>query len=138
MTWTRRFAALAATLTLAAACNRPAPPSKPAQARPCVVALTADAGTDHDISKLQQDLREGRAPARAAEQLGYRFISRARLSNDSGFYRIAEQAATCLESYQPDAPAALLLRGHILHQLHRFGEAEAIARRLVSTREFVL
>ena len=25
---------------------------------------------------------------------------------------------------QPDDPAALLLRGHVLHQLHRFGEAE--------------
>jgi tetratricopeptide (TPR) repeat protein len=103
-----------------------------------VVALTADPGPDLDIAKLQQDVREGRAPARAAEQLGYRFISRARLSNDAGFYRVAEQAAACLESYQPDDPSALLLRGHILHQLHKFGEAEAIARRLVNTREFVL
>jgi hypothetical protein len=72
--------------------------------------MTADAGPrlpsgqrpDHDIADLQQDLRDGRAPARAAEQLGYRFIARARLSNDSGFYKVAEQAAACLESYQPD------------------------------------
>jgi hypothetical protein len=48
--------------------------------------------------KLQQDLRDRRAPARAAEQLGYRFISRARLTNDPGFYKVAEQAAACLES----------------------------------------
>ena len=138
MTRKRPLAAFAATLTLATACNRPAPQSTPAQARSCMIALTADAGSDHDIAKLQQDLREGRGPARAAEQLGYRFISRARLSNDSGLYKVAEQAAACLESYQPDDPAAWLLRGHILHQLHRFGEAEAIARRLVTAREFVL
>ena len=38
----------------------------------------------------------------------------------------------------PNEPAALLLRGHVLHQMHRFSEAEAIARRLVTLREFVL
>jgi len=51
---------------------------------------------------------------------------------------VAEQAATCLESMQPADPAALLLRGHVLHQMHRFREAELIARRLVAQREFVL
>lgn len=137
MTRTWPLAAFAAVLTLAA-CNRPAPQSTPLHARSCAVASTADAGSDRDIAALQQDLREEHAPARAAERLGYRFISRARLSNDPGFYKVAEQAAACLESYQPDDPSALLLRGHILHQLHRFGEAEAIARRLVETREFVL
>ena len=55
-----------------------------------------------------------------------------------GDYAVAEQAAACLESMQPGDPAALLLRGHVLHQMHRFREAEAIARRLVASREFVL
>ena len=59
-------------------------------------------------------------------------------SNDPGDYAVAEQAAACLESMQPNEPAALLLRGHVLHQMHRFSEAEAIARRLVALREFVL
>jgi tetratricopeptide (TPR) repeat protein len=102
------------------------------------VAIAAAAGDDAEIARLQRDLREHRAPARAAEQLGYRFIARARLSNDAGFYKIAEQAAACLESIEPNEPAALLLRGHALHQLHRFGEAEKIARRLTTLREFVL
>ena len=52
--------------------------------------------------------------------------------NDPDAYTVAEQAAACLESMQPDDPAALLLRGHVLHQMHRFSEAEAIARRLVT------
>ncbi|HEY1304030.1 MAG TPA: tetratricopeptide repeat protein [Vicinamibacterales bacterium] len=113
-------------------------PDAPPLNQACVVPVVADARGDADITKLQQDLRERRASARAAEQLGYRFISLARVSNDPGFYKIAEQSAACLESFEPDAPAALLLRGHVLHQLHRFHEAEQIARRLVTLREFVL
>ncbi len=100
--------------------------------------IAAESRDDTEIAKLQEDLREQRAPARAAEQLGYRFISKARVTNDAGYYTVAEQAASCLESIQPSDPAALLLRGHVLHQLHRFREAEAIARRLVRLREFVL
>jgi tetratricopeptide (TPR) repeat protein len=106
--------------------------------RSCVVAMAASHGRDDGITKLQQDLRDPRSRARAAEQLGYRFIAQARLSNDPGFYKVAEEASACLESIAPEEPAALLLRGHVLHQMHRFGEAEAIARHLVTRREFVL
>jgi tetratricopeptide (TPR) repeat protein len=60
------------------------------------------------------------------------------MSNDPGHYKVAEQAAACLESIAPNEPAALLLGGHVLHQMHRFKEAEAIARRLVASREYVL
>ena len=35
---------------------------------------------------------------------------------------------------QPDSPDAMLLRGHVLHQFHRFKEAEALARQLVTVR----
>jgi tetratricopeptide (TPR) repeat protein len=115
-----------------------ASPQPTALSRSCVVAAAASAGDDANIAKLQHDLRERRTPARAAEQLGYRFVSRARLSNDAGFYKVAEEAAACLESIDPADASALLLRGHVLHQMHRFAEAEAIARRLIATREFVL
>ena len=57
---------------------------------------------------------------------------------DPGDYILAERVATCLDEQQPGDPAALLLRGHALHQLHRFHEAETIARTLVTKREFVL
>ncbi len=135
----RPLAALALALPIAAACNRSIPQPEPSTlAQACTVAVTADAGSNAEISALQEDLRERRAPARAAEHLGYRFISRARLTNDPGYYKVAEQAAACLESFQPGEPSALLLRGHVLHQLHRFTEAEGIARRLVASREFVL
>jgi tetratricopeptide (TPR) repeat protein len=135
-------ATIALMFPFAGACSRTMPQADQSKStslnRACLVAISADPGDDKDIAKLQQDLRERRAAARAAEHLGYRFIARARLSNDPGYYKVAEQAAACLESITPNQPAALLLRGHVLHQMHRFSEAEAIARRLVMSREFVL
>jgi tetratricopeptide (TPR) repeat protein len=138
MTFTRSAATVALLLPLAAACGRTAGRSEtPRVDVSCQVVAAAPAGGDRDIATLQDDLRDRRA-ARAAEHLGYRFVARARVSNDPGDYAIAEQAAACLQSLQPDEPAALLLRGHVLHQMHRFSEAEAIARRLVKVREFAL
>ena len=135
-----------AAVLLAAACTRTSTPLRSAQSdtsdRACLAAIAANAGGNEHIAKLQRDLRgldlRGRRDARAAEHLGYRFVAKARLSNDPGDYAAAEQAATCLESVTPNAPEALLLRGHVLHQLHRFAEAESIARQLVAAREFVL
>ena len=137
LTWPAATVAL--FLPLIAACTKAA--ARPETAgidRSCLLLATAPAAGDTAIPKLQEDLREGRGAARAAEQLGYRFVARARVANDPAGYAIAEQAAACLESTQPGEPAALLLRGHVLHQMHRFAEAEAIARRLVAVREFAL
>jgi tetratricopeptide (TPR) repeat protein len=113
------------------------PPLSPA----CQVAL-ARGGHDRPIDRTIADLQERAAqPSRsrdALEQLGYQVVTRARQTNDPGDYRVAESVATCLEERHPGDLAALLLRGHALHQLHRFHEAEAIARTLVTKREFVL
>ena len=138
MRFTWSAATIALLLPLAAACSKSVARSEtPEVDRSCQVVVAVPAAGDRDIAKLQDDVRERRA-ARAAEHLGYRFVARARMSNDPGDYALAEQAAACLESLQPNEPAALLLRGHVLHQMHRFSEAEAIARRLVSVREFAL
>ena len=129
----------AACVVSGSACHRPTPAPETARLdAACVVAATADAGGNPAIAGLQADLKAARSPDRAAEQLGYHFVSRARLTNDPGYYTVAERAAACVETVRPNDPAALLLRGHVLHQMHRFQEAEAIARRLVAQREFVL
>jgi tetratricopeptide (TPR) repeat protein len=133
------FAASVLLLSFVSACNTtPQRTDSPSLNRACVVTAAAHAGDDATIASLQRDLREQRSPARAAEQLGYRFISRARMTNDAGLYTVAEQAAACLASIDPTDASALLLRGHALHQMHRFAEAEPIARQLVTMREFVL
>jgi tetratricopeptide (TPR) repeat protein len=130
----------------------------PAIAAPCEVALTThsgDAKIDLEIARLQQEIRSNAKPFQTTamiEKLGWSFVEKARESFDPGFYKLAEQCALCLESRRgedkaegqaADGPlswprsirsAALLLRGHALHNLHRFSEAEKIARELVEMR----
>ncbi len=93
---------------------------------------------DETIDALQQRAKQPLRKREALEQLGYQFVMRARVTNDPGDYTLAEKTAACLDEQHPGDSAALLLRGHALHQLHRFRDAEAIARRLVAQREFVL
>ena len=131
------------TVCVTSACGRSnATMASAAPVDPCTAALAAGPERnelDRAISKLQQDARQPAARSRnALERLGYMYVARARVANDPGDYTLAEAAARCLDASSPGTPAALLLRGHVLHQLHRFGEAEQIARRLVATRSFVL
>ncbi len=130
----------------------------PVTAAPCEVALAAhsgDAKIDREIARLQQEIRSNAKSFQTTamiEKLGWSFVEKARESFDPGFYKLAEQCALCLESKRDedqstgqsaDRPlstprsiraAALLLRGHALHSLHRFSEAEKIARELVEMR----
>lgn len=107
---------------------------------PCAIALAPLEGqqADPEIARLQSRARTDSDPANSLAELGQRFILQARISNDPGFYKLAEQCALCLQAKYPNDPQALLLRGHVLHQLHRFKEAEAIARDLISRRGAVL
>ncbi len=104
---------------------------------PCAVALapgSAGVAPDPEVASLQDQARGAADPLPALERLGWAYVQKARLTYDPGFYDLAEQAALCIESTHPDAPQALLLRGHVLHNLHRFKEGEPLARRLVALR----
>lgn len=108
-------------------------------ADPCAIALTPHTGTDRtdqEIIRLQQEARRTEEPWRTAylERLGWAFITKARTSFDPGFYKLAEQCALCIESKKPHSVEAMLLRGHVLHNLHQFKEGEALARELVTQR----
>jgi tetratricopeptide (TPR) repeat protein len=134
---------LVTVIAATASCRQPKAPlvrSDVAHAA-CAVALAPAAQrneTDRDIARLQEQSRREPNPRQALEQLGYRYVARARVANDPGDYKLAEKTAECIESTSPDDASALLLRGHVLHQLHRFREAEQIARRLTVKRQFVL
>ena len=93
-----------------------------------------DSALDQKIIEAQRVVRTAADPAIALEQLGWLFVAKARASFDNGFYKLAEQCAACMESREPGNASALLLRGHVLHNLHRFKEAEPIARTLVAQR----
>ena len=103
----------------------------------CALSLiphSGDAATDREIIRLQESARIAHDQSRALEQLGWAYVQKARVSYDPGFYKLAEQCALCIEARHPDSAEAMLLHGHVLDSLHRFQEAEAIARQLAETR----
>jgi tetratricopeptide (TPR) repeat protein len=95
---------------------------------------TSDSRTDREISRLQQQIRSGRNVQLWLEQLGWAFVAKARESFDAGFYKLAEQCARCIEKRNPQSHEAMLLRAHVLQNLHRFKESETLARHLVQQR----
>jgi tetratricopeptide (TPR) repeat protein len=101
---------------------------------PVLAPQTGDGRTDKEISRLQQQIRRERNVQLWLEQLGWTFVAKARESFDPGFYKLAEQCARCIEKRSPQSQEARLLRGHVLQNLHRFKESEALARRLVEQR----
>jgi tetratricopeptide (TPR) repeat protein len=90
--------------------------------------------TDLEIIKLQEKVATEKDPAPWIERLGWMFIVKARESFDPGYYTLAEACAFCLESREPHSLEAMLLRGHVLQNMHRFKEAEPLARELVARR----
>ena len=103
----------------------------------CDMILAPHAGAgrlDGEIARVQAKLRGETNTLPCVEKLGWLFVAKARESFDPGYYKLAEQCALCLDSHQPHAAEALLLRGHVLQSLHRFKEAEDLARELVAQR----
>ena len=114
-----------------------APADDPLTPSPCDLMLAPQAGTgrlDVEIRRLQTKLRTDPSASNYLENLGWLFVAKARESFDPGYYKLAEQCALCLDSRQPHSAEALLLRGHVLQNLHKFKEAEALARELVARR----
>ena len=95
---------------------------------------TGDSRTGKEISRLQQRIREGRNVELWLDRLGWAFVAKARESFDPGFYKLAEQCARSIEKRNPQSQEAMLLRAHVLQNLHRFKESEALARQLVQQR----
>ncbi len=144
-------------LIASSACHR-ASQGASVTAAACEIALANHSGdmkVDREIAGIQQEIRSNAKPFQTTamiEKLGWSFVEKARESFDPGFYKLAEQCALCLESKQGESQssnqltnrplstsqsirsAGLLLRGHALQNMHRFSEAEKIARELVEAR----
>lgn len=140
----KRCIALSICLVLTA-CHKSAEPNASRQAvspqlktpDALTLALVPHSGSsraDQQIIRWQEQVRQSRTPESAIEALGWAYVAKARESFDPGFYKLAEQCALALESRQPHSPEALLLRGHVLHNLHQFKAAEPLARDLVARR----
>src|SRR5882724_249808 len=95
---------------------------------------TGESRTAGEISQLQQRIREGRNVELWLDRLGWAFVAKARESFDPGFYKLADQCARYIEKRNPQSQEAMLLRAHVLQNLHRFKESETLARGLVQQR----
>ena len=84
---------------------------------------TGESRTDGEISQLQRRIREGRNVELWLDRLGWAFVAKARESFDPGFYKLAEQCARCIEKRTPQSQEAMLLRAHVLQNLHQIGRA---------------
>ena len=90
--------------------------------------LVGETTVDTEIRRLQEKIRISPEANPLIVQLGWAFVAKARLTSDPGYYKLAEQ---CSELTSQDSDA-LLLKGHIFHALHRFKEAEEVARQLTA------
>jgi tetratricopeptide (TPR) repeat protein len=123
--------ALSLVIVLAGCGHKPEPPPS-LVANPCAIALAP--ATDAELRPLQDRVRRARDPVPFLERLGWTEIAKARSSFDPGYYKLAQQTTLCMENKVPGNFDALLLRGHVLHSLHKFREGEALAQRLVAKR----
>jgi tetratricopeptide (TPR) repeat protein len=104
---------------------------------PCEIALAPHEGNekfDLEIRQLQDAARIVKKRSETIKRLGWVYIKKARLSYDPGYYKLAEQCSLCVQSENANDPDAYLLEGHILDSLHKFKEAESVARKLVAIR----
>jgi len=100
-----------------------------------LVSQGGDDEIDRAIRSLQEQIRVKPEADEAIKRLGWKFVIKARLSCDPGYYRLAEACAQYVRARRDDDPDALLLEGHVLQSLHRFKEGERVARRLVEVRK---
>ncbi|HTD17400.1 MAG TPA: tetratricopeptide repeat protein [Chthoniobacterales bacterium] len=100
-----------------------------------LVSQVGDDEIDRAIRSLQEQIRVKPEADGVIKRLGWKFVTKARLSCDPGYYRLAEACAQCVRARRSDDPDALLLEGHVLQSLHRFKEGERVARRLVEVRK---
>jgi tetratricopeptide (TPR) repeat protein len=129
---------LISALVLGGCAPQAEPPKQVRAIDPIAILLTPHAGDgklDSEIRRVQEQVRGGKNLDIAMERLGWAFVNKARESFDPGYYKLAEQCALALDHRQPRCAEALLLRGHVLHNLHQFKEAETLARELISKRE---
>ena len=101
--------------------------------RVVLASLPGNTPIDEENAQQQTLIRNGSTGA--LERLGWMFVKKARLTFDASYYNLADQCAQCMEANGAKGPDTLLLSAHALQSLHRFHEAETVARELVSTRE---
>ena len=108
--------------------------AEPAATEGHILAMRAAGGgsrLDRAIGELQQDLRREPRSSERWISLGEAWVRKAREAADPGLYHSADDAARAALALAPDTPRALVLRGLVLLEAHRFEEARQLAEGLV-------
>jgi len=95
---------------------------------------TTDTAEDREIAAWQKRAGAADATPEAFERLGWALVAKARRTLDAGFYALTEKTADAMDARFGVSGESRLLRGHVAHNLHRFSEAESVARALVAER----
>jgi tetratricopeptide (TPR) repeat protein len=116
-------------------------PSEPRATEPWAEALAVvrapqrgDDVLDARIRALQGRLSRADPDPSVLERLGWTFVAKAQATDDPGYFVLAERSAEVLAGVRPASAAGRLLHAHALTSLHRFDEAEPIARELAAER----
>lgn len=89
---------------------------------------------DAEIARWQARARATTAKTEDFERLAWAYVAKARRTLDAGYYKLAEKTVDVMDARFGPSTDPRLLRGHVFHNLHRFAEAETIARALVADR----
>jgi len=116
----------------------PAVPPVRLDERIILVAPTETTREDREIILWQGRVKSALAAEKPScgsfERLGWAYVAKARRTLDAGYYKLAEKTADAMDGRFGVTDEALLLRGSVDHNLHRFVEAETVARLLVARR----
>jgi tetratricopeptide (TPR) repeat protein len=116
--------------------TRAAGPAREAslEERMVLAAPTEAEAEDGVIAGWQNRIKAGQLTPGNFERLGWAYVAKARRTLDAGYYQLAGQTADAMDARFGPTDEALLLRGHVDHNLHRFRAAEGVARELVARR----
>lgn len=101
-----------------------------------IVLAPHDGGSTEDaaIRRAQDKVRAQGAQIADFDRLAWAYVAKARRTLDAGFHKLAEKTADVCDVQFGASVAMRVVRAHVLHNLHRFREAEAVAARLVAER----
>lgn len=92
------------------------------------------AAEDVAIVRAQERVRAADATAADLDRLAWAYVAKARRTLDAAYHKLAEKTAGVAEAQFGPSPATRVVRAHVLHNLHRFREAELVAAQLVAER----
>lgn len=90
---------------------------------------------DLEIIHWQARLAEKPTYSPYWERLGWAYIAKARLTQDAGYYKLAQLTISAWVAQCGPSLDAKLLEGHADENLHQFKAAEIIARSLITQRQ---